>query len=255
MSVFLPERLELVKGAPAARRAHLDQLVAALWPSRAGTRAAYSRALAQRNALLARVRAGAAPVDGLGAWDRELAAPGPAADGGSPRGRGRHRGRVRGAGGAARASRRGRAALPAALPGGHAGRARARSSRSAAPRDIERGFTVHGPHRDEIQLLLDGVGAALLRIPGPAARRPARAAVRRARAARRAPRPGAADAARRRDVGARRRSPRAAGGAAALRRPGAGDRHRARRHVPGAESTAVEVEGGRILGPSGALAA
>ena len=37
--------------------------------------------------------------------------------------------------------------------------------------DIERGFTVHGPHRDEIQLLLDGRGAALLRIPGPAARR------------------------------------------------------------------------------------
>ena len=52
VSVFLPERLELVKGAPAARRAHLDQLVAALWPARAETRAAYSRALAQRNALL-----------------------------------------------------------------------------------------------------------------------------------------------------------------------------------------------------------
>ena len=58
MSVFLPERLELVKGAPAGRRAHLDQVVAALWPARAATRAAYSRALAQRNALLARVRAG-----------------------------------------------------------------------------------------------------------------------------------------------------------------------------------------------------
>jgi len=29
-SVFLPERLELVKGAPAGRRAHLDQVVAAL---------------------------------------------------------------------------------------------------------------------------------------------------------------------------------------------------------------------------------
>ena len=34
VSVFLPERLELVKGAPATRRAHLDQLVAALWPAR-----------------------------------------------------------------------------------------------------------------------------------------------------------------------------------------------------------------------------
>src|SRR3712207_5453473 len=57
VSVFLPERLELVKGPPGARRAHLDQLVAALWPGRAGTRASYARTLAQRNALIARVRA------------------------------------------------------------------------------------------------------------------------------------------------------------------------------------------------------
>ena len=36
VSVFLPDRLELVKGPPALRRAHLDQLVAALWPARSG---------------------------------------------------------------------------------------------------------------------------------------------------------------------------------------------------------------------------
>ena len=36
VSVFLPDRLELVKGAPALRRAHLDQFVAALWPARVG---------------------------------------------------------------------------------------------------------------------------------------------------------------------------------------------------------------------------
>src|SRR4051794_12551838 len=58
VSVFLPDRLELVKGAPQLRRAHLDQVVAALWPSRAAHRRAYAQALAQRNALLARVRAG-----------------------------------------------------------------------------------------------------------------------------------------------------------------------------------------------------
>jgi DNA replication and repair protein RecF len=34
VSVFMPERLELVKGPPAGRRAHLDQVVAALWPAR-----------------------------------------------------------------------------------------------------------------------------------------------------------------------------------------------------------------------------
>src|SRR3712207_390042 len=37
VSVFLPDRLELVKGAPALRRAHVDQLVAAAWPARSGT--------------------------------------------------------------------------------------------------------------------------------------------------------------------------------------------------------------------------
>ena len=58
VSVFLPDRLELVKGPPALRRSHLDQVVAALWPARAATRRAYAQALAQRNALLARVRAG-----------------------------------------------------------------------------------------------------------------------------------------------------------------------------------------------------
>ena len=36
-TVFSPDRLELVKGTPALRRAHLDQVVAALWPSRAAT--------------------------------------------------------------------------------------------------------------------------------------------------------------------------------------------------------------------------
>src|SRR3954452_17708598 len=71
--VFLPERLEFVKGARASRRGHLDQLVAALWPARAETRAAYSRALAQRNALIGRVRSGASRATQLDAWDAELA--------------------------------------------------------------------------------------------------------------------------------------------------------------------------------------
>ena len=73
VGVFLPDRLELVKGAPALRRAHVDQVVAALWPARAGTRGEYARALAQRNALLGRIRAGVASRGSLPAWDAELA--------------------------------------------------------------------------------------------------------------------------------------------------------------------------------------
>src|ERR687893_1794559 len=73
VSVFLPDRLELVLGAPALRRAHLDQVVAALWPGRAGTRRAYAAALGQRNALISGIRAGRAGRGPLPAWDAELA--------------------------------------------------------------------------------------------------------------------------------------------------------------------------------------
>ncbi len=73
VGVFSPDRLELVKGPPAVRRAHLDQLIRALWPARAEARRRYGQALAQRNALLARVRAGAASPVALDAWDAELA--------------------------------------------------------------------------------------------------------------------------------------------------------------------------------------
>jgi DNA replication and repair protein RecF len=71
--VFLPDRLELIKGAPSLRRAHLDQFVAALWPARAVTRRAYAQSLAQRNALIARIRSGSAGRDSLASWDVQLA--------------------------------------------------------------------------------------------------------------------------------------------------------------------------------------
>jgi DNA replication and repair protein RecF len=76
LAVFMPDRLALVKGAPSLRRSHLDGFCAALWPARGEQRRRYSRALAQRNALLGRIRAGAAGEDSLDAWDAELAAAG-----------------------------------------------------------------------------------------------------------------------------------------------------------------------------------
>src|SRR5262245_31563339 len=38
VSVFHPDRLSLIKGAPAHRRAHLDRLCGAVWPARADLR-------------------------------------------------------------------------------------------------------------------------------------------------------------------------------------------------------------------------
>src|SRR3954462_1310635 len=73
VSVFLPDRLELVKGPPALRRSHLDALVTALWPARSATRRAYSQALAQRNAPLAPICRGWGSRRSLHAWDLELA--------------------------------------------------------------------------------------------------------------------------------------------------------------------------------------
>jgi DNA replication and repair protein RecF len=73
VAVFSPDRLSLVKGPPGERSAHLDRYAAARWPARAGLRRRYGQALAQRNALLARVAAEGGGSD-LGVWDAALAA-------------------------------------------------------------------------------------------------------------------------------------------------------------------------------------
>lgn len=73
VAVFAPDRLSLVKGPPAERRAHLDGFAAARWPARAQLRKRYGQALAQRNALLSRLAAGLGSPDDLGVWDAALA--------------------------------------------------------------------------------------------------------------------------------------------------------------------------------------
>ena len=155
VSVFLPDRLELVKGPPAGRRAHLDQVAVALRPARGANRRAYTQALAQRNALISRIRTGSASRDSLSTWDAEVA---------------RH----------GIALMQDRAQTVAALadpclemaaalgledelrvsyrPRSKAGDAEQLAAELAerAPQDIERGFSGHGPHRDELALSLGG---------------------------------------------------------------------------------------------------
>jgi DNA replication and repair protein RecF len=155
VSVFMPERLDLIKGPPAVRRAHLDQVLAALWPMRAVTRREYSRVLAQRNALLGRIRSGRSSDSALAAWDHELAvkalelrdqrAEAVALLAESFRDR------------AAQLGLNGLAQLE------YRPRSRARSEddfvaelRDRLAGDLERGFTGHGPHRDELAITRDG---------------------------------------------------------------------------------------------------
>ena len=155
VSVFLPDRLELIKGTPSLRRAHMDQLVAALWPARAATRRAYNQALAQRNALVARIRAGGAAVDSLSAWDQELARHGITlmADRAAAIELVAERF-------AARAEELGLDGDPAVAyrPRSKAPDADALATELAERRaqDVERGFTGHGPHRDDLLLSREG---------------------------------------------------------------------------------------------------
>jgi DNA replication and repair protein RecF len=72
VAVFSPDRLVLIKGPPGERRAHLDGYIATRWPSQAALRQRYGQALAQRNALLARLAGGQAS-GGLEVWDTALA--------------------------------------------------------------------------------------------------------------------------------------------------------------------------------------
>ena len=158
ISVFDPDRLELIKGAPSVRRSHLDQFVAALWPARSAARKAYAQALAQRNALISRVRSEGASDRVRAAfepWDLQLA---------------RH--------GIELMSDR-RAALDAVsepfagccdllgLDGEPRIAYRARSRAGTVPElvaeladrlpsDLERGFSGHGPHRDDVSVSRTG---------------------------------------------------------------------------------------------------
>ena len=155
VAVFAPDRLELVKGQPALRRAHLDQLVAALWPARAATRRGYREALAQRNALLGRIRAGRAPAAALAPWNATLAAAGVALAADREQAAARidapfaaHAEALGLTGGAAVSYRR---------------RSVARSAEdleaeiaAALDADLARGHTTRGPHRDDLELARAG---------------------------------------------------------------------------------------------------
>ncbi|EST37447.1 recombinase RecF [Streptomycetaceae bacterium MP113-05] len=181
--LFAPEDLALVKGDPGERRRFLDDLVTARSPRMAAVRADYERVLKQRNTLLksaatARRHGGrGADLSTLDVWDQHLArvgaellarrldlvavlqpltdkayeqlAPGggpvsleyrgPSVEGPSSEGRGPGAGAVTGSGAGARDDWE--AWLLAALG-------------EARKREVERGVTLVGPHRDDLVLKL-----------------------------------------------------------------------------------------------------
>jgi DNA replication and repair protein RecF len=70
--VFTPDRLVVVKGGPAARRAYFDRILGRLFPARAGLSAEYGAAVGQRNAALRRVAQGLSSSDALVPWNEQV---------------------------------------------------------------------------------------------------------------------------------------------------------------------------------------
>ena len=71
--VFTPDRLVVVKGGPAARRAYIDRSLGRLYPARAHIALDYGTAVGQRNAALRRVGLGLSQRDVLAPWTAQVA--------------------------------------------------------------------------------------------------------------------------------------------------------------------------------------
>jgi DNA replication and repair protein RecF len=70
--VFTPDRLVVVKGGPAARRAYFDRVLGRRTPARAGLSAEYGAAVGQRNAALRRVAQGFSTREALAPWNEQV---------------------------------------------------------------------------------------------------------------------------------------------------------------------------------------
>ena len=168
--LFTAEDLELITGSPSDRRRFLDIALAQVEPPYSAARSRFERVLLQRNHLLKRIREGEAKADELAFWDEELCRDG------------------------AFIFQRRAAALeelasmaaaihahlaPGDILGLHyqprlegerlglatasveeAAEAYASALRRSLGRDIPAGMTLQGPHRDDILVTLNGLGAS-----------------------------------------------------------------------------------------------
>jgi DNA replication and repair protein RecF len=140
--VFTPDRLTVVKGGPAARRAYFDRVLARVFPARAGVPQEYLATLAQRNAALRRVQMGAAERESLEPWTDRLAVLGATLV--------EERRTTLAALASGFAARADELGLPSARLGYDAAAPTADDLRARLGRDLERGATGLGPHLDDV---------------------------------------------------------------------------------------------------------
>lgn len=164
--LFAPEDLSLVKGDPSGRRSFMDELCVALQPALAGDIADYERVLRQRTSMLKSARHARGDLTMLDIWDEKLAELGGriiaarlravstlaphvwaayqdvAPDGGD-------------------CAIRYASALGEDLPADSAVLAERLLERLAEvrPKELDRGVTLAGPHRDDLEIRLGDMPA------------------------------------------------------------------------------------------------
>jgi DNA replication and repair protein RecF len=140
--VFTPDRLAVVKGAPAARRAYFDRVLARLLPARAAAPQDYLATLAQRNAALRRVQLRLSDRHTIEPWTQQLVTLGEALV--------EARGRALAQLAPAFAVRAGELDLPDMQLGYAAEPPTVTQLEARLQRDIDRGATSLGPHLDDV---------------------------------------------------------------------------------------------------------
>jgi DNA replication and repair protein RecF len=143
--VFTPDRLAVVKGPPAVRRAYFDRATGRLSPSRASLAADYAAAVAQRNAALRRIAGGYSGRDALQPWTER------AADLGAALVAARTETIALLAPGFAHVAEE--LGLPVARMAYDGDPPTVAALEARVDRDVERGTTGLGPHLDDIRLL------------------------------------------------------------------------------------------------------
>ena len=144
---FVPDRLAVVKGGPAVRRAYFDRMLGRVTPSLASLPSEYGRALTQRNEALRRCRAGVSTPDAVGPWTEQVAGLGSELDSA--------RADLAEALGPAFAASAETLGLPAATLGYERRPLAVADLAARLTRDVERGTTGLGPHLRDVEVRAD----------------------------------------------------------------------------------------------------
>jgi DNA replication and repair protein RecF len=166
--MFSAQDLDLVSRPPSVRRRYLDILISQVDSRYLRTLQRYQSVVSQRNHLLRSVAGGRAQTDELAFWDDELVASGShiiarraetvrlLSDKAGP-----IHGGLTGDGDRLELTYRPNIAAAGAGSEEEIGQSMREALLEHRPREVAQGFTVSGPHRDDLQIVLDGMDVGL----------------------------------------------------------------------------------------------